>query len=115
MNDTELTDNTQSPQMGLLNRIVGIFTSPGRTAEAIGAKPNWLVPAIIIVLLMLLFTYLAKPVIIQETITRVQQMMEGKGTPQDQIDTVLNRMQTSMGGIRMFVGVVVTTSLGIFI
>jgi len=114
MNETELTENAQSPQMGLLSRIVGVFTSPGRTAEAIGAKPNWLVPAIIIILLMLLFTYLAKPVIIQETVTRVQQMMESKGAAQDQIDTVLNRIQTSMG-LRMFVGVTVTTALGIFI
>ena len=114
MNETELTENAQSPQMGLLSRIVGVFTSPGRTAEAIGAKPNWLVPAIIIILLMLLFTYLAKPVIIQETVTRVQQMMESKGAAQDQIDTVLNRIQTSMG-LRMFVGVMVTTALGIFI
>ncbi|NIA31796.1 MAG: hypothetical protein GWP06_18035 [Actinobacteria bacterium] len=114
MNEQELTENAQSPQMGLLSRIIGIFTSPGRTAEAIGAKPNWLVPAIIIILLMLLFTYLAKPVIIQETVTRVQQMMESKGVPQDQIDTMLNRIQTSMG-IRMFAGVTVTTALGIFI
>ncbi|NOY60499.1 MAG: hypothetical protein GXO75_16435 [Calditrichaeota bacterium] len=114
MNETELTENVQSPQMGLLSRIVGVFTSPGKTAEAIGAKPNWLVPAIIIILLMLLFTYLAKPVIMQETMTRVQQMMESKGVAQDQIDTMLNRIQTSMG-IRMFAGVTVTTALGIFI
>ena len=114
MNETELTENAESPQIGLLSRIVGTFTSPGRTAEAIGAKPNWLVPAIIIILLMLLFTYLAKPVIVQDTVTRIQQMMENKGVPQDQIDTVLNRIESSMG-VRMFAGVTATTAFGIFI
>ncbi len=116
MNETELNENaeSQSQQMGLLSRIIVTFTSPSRAAEAIRAKPNWLIPAIIIVLLMLIFTYVAKPIIIQETVTRVQQMMQSKGAPQDQIDTVLNRIQTSMG-IRMFVGVAITTVLGIFI
>lgn len=114
MDERELNESAASHNLGLLSRIVGVFTSPSNTAKAIGEKPNWLIPAIIILLLMLLFTYLAKPVIIQETVTRVEQMMQSKGAPQERIDTVLSGINKTMG-LRMFIGVTVTTAFGVFI
>ena len=40
---------TGGVEMGLIQRIIGIFTSPGQAFESIRTKPNWLVPTILMV------------------------------------------------------------------
>ncbi len=85
-----------SQDMGLVKRIIGVFLSPSATFAAVRQRPNWLVPAIIIVLISLGQVHLMKPVIQKEQQTRIIEKMEEKGVPQEQIDNTLEKSMKAM-------------------
>ena len=84
-------------EMGFIKRIVGIFTSPGQTFEAVRTKPNWLAPTILIIVIALGSVAILGPVLKKEQMTRQQEMMEKRGMSQDQIDMAVEQGQKWMG------------------
>jgi hypothetical protein len=58
---TEMTENPEiqreTPTKSSLSRIIGVFLSPKETFEDINRKPDWLIPAILIVLVTLAATF----------------------------------------------------------
>lgn len=105
---------TQNNSMGLIARIIGIFTSPGKTFLDIEARPAWLVPGIIILVLTLLFIFLADSVIIKESLEQQQIAMEKRGMTQEQIDEAAQRTAGFMK-ISIYGGAVVVTFISYFL
>ncbi len=97
-------------EMGLIKRIIGIFTSPGQTFEAVRTKPNWLVPAIVLVVIGLAIMTVIRPVIQKEQMTKQQEMMEKRGMSQDQIDEAIEKGQ-KIGGIAMYPSAIIFSFL----
>lgn len=103
----EQNDLTSEPgQMGLFGRIVGIFTSPGKTFEAIKEKPNWLSPAIILVLIYLGLALPTQDVILKDSANQTRIQLEKQNVPADQIGPAMERSKT-ITKIMIFVGPVV--------
>lgn len=106
--------NSGPKQIGLVGRIVGVFTSPGNTFQAIQAKPSWIVPAIILLVLTVVFVFVAKPVIISESIEQQQVQLEKRGLDEAQIEEALQK-SAGIVKIMIFVGAVVVTLIGYFL
>jgi len=87
---------TGGVEMGLIQRIIGIFTSPGQAFESIRTKPNWLVPTILIIAIALASVAVLSPVLKKEQMTRQQEMMEKRGMSQEQIDMAVEQGQKWM-------------------
>jgi hypothetical protein len=102
MEQNELT-TSQAPEMGLFSRIIGIFFSPGKTFQDIQRKPNWLVPAIILVVISLGFVYLTKPIILKDAQTQALAQIEKQNLSEDQTEQALARAE-KMTSIMIFVG-----------
>jgi hypothetical protein len=57
---------------GAFERIIGIFTSPAETMRDIAARPSWLLPLLLVVVVSATGTYFLKDVIVQQQIEGMQ-------------------------------------------
>ena len=73
-------------QMNSFQRVIGVFTEPTKTFEAINKKPDWLAPLIIVMIITMLFTYFTMPYIMDEKMAEQQEQLAKKGLTQEQID-----------------------------
>jgi Yip1-like protein len=72
------------PTKNPLERIIGVFVSPKATFEDINRKPDWLVPAILIVLVALVVTYVFTSHADMLELIRNQIEKSGKTAPPDE-------------------------------
>ena len=112
MNENISQSNNPSDvkEMNLLSRIIGIFTSPGATFHAIAAKPKWIVPAIIIILISLGTTYLLRDVILQEQRVKTEEQLIKRGVDSSQKETILDKNE-KITSIAMYPGALVVTAV----
>ncbi len=77
---------SQSKELSMLQKVLGVFTSPAEAFAGIVAKPSWLVPILLISAVNLLFVVTAMDVILNETLSTQEQVMLEKGLDQEQVD-----------------------------
>jgi hypothetical protein len=88
----------EKKEMGVFEKIAGIFISPRETFEALDRKPTWLVPFIIIVVMTLGMTVLTRDIGMQDMMAKFQ----AREMPQEQIDKIAAQSQ----GIGKYIGYV---------
>ena len=93
----------QPSDMGIISRIIGIIFSPGKTFRAIQKKPNWLIPAILLVIITLGFSLVTKPILLKETEAQVREQLIKQNLTPAQIEQAIERMQKTTN-IMIFVG-----------
>ena len=71
-------------EMGVFEKIAGIFISPRETFEALDRKPTWLVPFIIIAVMTCSMTLLTRDIGMQDMMAKFQ----AREMPQEQIDKI---------------------------
>jgi len=76
-------------EMGIFEKIVGIFVSPKETFEALDRKPSWLVPFIITAVMTLGMTILVRDIGMQDLIAKYQ----ARDMPQEVIDRIVSQSQ----------------------
>jgi len=69
----------------VVERIIGIFTNPRATMEDIAARPTWVVPLIIVVIASTAAGFLLKDVIVQNTLSQMQE--KNPNIPAEQLAT----------------------------
>ena len=74
----------EKKEMGVFEKIAGIFISPRETFEALDQKPSWLVPFLIIVVMTLGMTMLTRDIGMQDMMAKFQ----AREMPQEQIDKI---------------------------
>jgi hypothetical protein len=79
----------EKKEMGLFEKITGIFISPRETFEAIDRKPTWLVPFLITVVMVLGMTVLTRDIGMQDMIAKFQ----AREMPQEAIDKITSQSQ----------------------
>lgn len=72
-----------------LQKIIGVFTSPGKTFASMAQDPSWLLPIIIFAAVNLIFLFTAQDIIIQETLTQQEEKMLEQGMDSEQIGQAL--------------------------
>ena len=79
----------QKKEMGILEKIVGIFVSPRETFQALDRKPSWLVPFIITAVMTLGMTILVRDIGMQDMVAKFQ----AREMPQEAIDKIVEQSQ----------------------
>jgi hypothetical protein len=97
----------EKKEMGLFEKIAGIFISPRETFEAIDRKPTWLVPFIITVVMVLGMTVLTRDIGMQDMIAKFQ----AREMPQEAIDKITSQSQGIGKYIQMVMIPVATLAL----
>ena len=92
-------NSTNEKEMGVLSRIIGVFSSPRETFVSLDRRPTWLVPFIILVIAVVVMQVTLRGVQAQEMVAR----LEARGMPQEQIEAIQARMQ----GPASYIGLVV--------
>ena len=79
--ETNVPDEQES---GVLDRIIGIFTSPRQTFQDINIKPTWAVPLILYIITIVIIA------IVNIDITKLDQarILETKDMPQEQLEKI---------------------------
>ena len=97
-------ETTTTGEMSTMQKIVGIYSAPRRTFEAIDQNPTWFLPFIIGVVFFLIFQFLTVDL---QTDYRME-MMEARGDiPQEQMDVAKAQMQGPVKYIGFVAGPIV--------
>jgi hypothetical protein len=89
MSEEAAATDTTAPEMSAIQKIIGIFSAPRQTFEAIDQKPTWVLPFLIGVVIFLIFQAFTVDIQMAERL----EMMEARGqlTP-DQIEAARGQM-----------------------
>jgi hypothetical protein len=79
----------EKKEMGVFEKIAGIFISPRETFESLDRRPSWLVPFIIIAVMTLGMTVLTRDIGMQDMMAKFQ----AREMPQEQIDKIATQSQ----------------------
>ena len=110
------TVQTSAPakEMGVLQRIIGVFTSPRQTFESVDRKPDWLVPFVIILVVSLAFTLALRPIMLEEQFEKQREAMLERGMSESQVDEQLQKGQ-KIAQITAPIGALVASALSLLI
>ncbi len=104
-----------APTMGVVSRIINLFISPSKTFEALIAKPDWVTPIVISVILFLITGILLKDVIQAEQVkaTRESIMKNDKieASQKEQIIEQSTSMMKKFWVVGYAVGLVVVMAM----
>lgn len=79
----------QAGTMSFVQRVINVFTNPGKAFTAVKSNPRWIPPAALVIVLGVVMTYLITPVIVQEQQEKTIAQLEERGMSQTQIDEAL--------------------------
>ena len=89
---------SQVSEMTFMQKLIAIFTAPRKAFESINAKPTWLVPYLIVVILTVALQYAVTDITVQDQIAA----MEARDMPAERVEAVKAQME---GTIR-YIGLV---------
>jgi hypothetical protein len=96
-------DATSGQEMSAFQKIIGIFTTPRLTFEAIDQKPTWFLPFIIGVIFFLIMQILTIDIQTTDQIA----MMEARDMPQEQLDAAKSQMAGPLKYVSLVAGPIV--------
>ncbi|NQT25082.1 YIP1 family protein [candidate division KSB1 bacterium] len=91
-------ETMETKEMGLISRIVGIFSAPTETFESINRKPTWLMPFLIVVILTITMQYFVRDIGMKDQVAK----MEARGMSDEQLEMV----KKQMSGPAQYIGIV---------
>ena len=93
-------ETTTTGEMSTMQKIIGIYTAPRQTFEAIDQNPTWFVPFIIGVVFFLIFQFLTIDIQMDYRV----EMMSAREMSQDQLDMAESQMQGPFKYIGFIIG-----------
>ncbi|MFQ6113453.1 MAG: YIP1 family protein [bacterium] len=107
MNSETMEDRgTVGQNLNAFQRVVGVFTSPGRTFADIAQKPSWIIPVVIIAVVSLVFVFTIRDILVQETLVQQEEKMLERGMESEQIEQALSRTEWGIRNLAPVTGVV---------
>ena len=88
-NDTNENSASGGEELSIVQKIVGVFASPGKTFASIDLHPTWIVPLILAISVSVVFVYFANDVILDETLIQQEEAMAERGMDPEQMDDAL--------------------------
>lgn len=114
---------SEAPQpRNALQRFVGIFTSPLATLQDIAARPEWITPMAILVVLTIILAYLMMPAILADAAKSFDKMAESGKVSADQLEKMQEASQgftrsfgPFMGGLYIIISSIVAAAVLLFV
>ncbi|KAA3658092.1 MAG: YIP1 family protein [Calditrichaeota bacterium] len=94
MSEEQTVTAEETSEMSFMGKFLGVITSPYNTFLEICKKPTWLVPILISIVVSVLATYQAMPLIIDMSVEQMQ--TQNPNMSEAQIDQAVNVMQMTI-------------------
>jgi hypothetical protein len=108
MNGTESEPVVE--EMSAAGRVINVFVSPRKTFESIDARPAWLLPFFLILLVNVVFILSSQDIIVEQTISTQETEMLARGAEPDEIEQTTG-ITRKMMQFTVFFGLGFTTVL----
>lgn len=96
MGGANLSNQSGSQQeLNGFQKIIGVFFSPTKTFESIDRKPGWIVPVVVILLITVVISIVANPILLPLRKDKILERMEERGATREQMDQMLERIDKS--------------------
>lgn len=96
MGGANVTNNLGSQQeLNIVQKIFGVFFSPTKTFMSIDYKPGWVVPVVVILLITIVMSVIANPILMPLQKDKILERMEARGATKDQMDEASERIEKS--------------------
>ena len=82
-------------ELNAFQKIIGVFFSPTKTFESIDRKPGWIVPVVVILLITVVISIVANPILLPLRKDKIIERMEQRGATRQQMDNMLDRIDKS--------------------
>ncbi|NOQ97186.1 MAG: DUF1282 domain-containing protein [Calditrichae bacterium] len=99
MSEEAPTTSTTTTEMSAMQKIIGIFSAPRQTFEAIDQKPTWLLPFLIGIVIFMIFQTLTVDIQMAERFETME--AQGRLTPEQ-----LDAAKTQMMGPAKYIGLI---------
>jgi len=113
--DKKITDHPESQglveEMGVVQRVIGIFTSPQKVFQYLSHKPEFWVPIIITIIAAVVSSFLVYDIAISDTIANYEQM----DIPDEQRDTIIDTIESRRTGAWRYASIFVFPIIGTFV
>ena len=112
----------ESKPLNAFQRFTGVFTAPLKTFQEVAARPDWIAPLLILVLVSVVLTQLMMPAIMSDASRNIDKLVESGTIPQDQADRAMEASQgftrnfaPVMGGISVIVIALLASGVLLFV
>ncbi|MCG8605274.1 YIP1 family protein [bacterium] len=105
-------------EVSTFGRIIGVFTSPGKTFSSIDVKPGWIVPVLVSVVVSVVFMSLAGDIVVKAQMETQIEGMEDQGMTAEQIEqavTIGTYFGYGMSVVLPFLAVIVVSAVFMFV
>lgn len=93
------SEAAESKRMGLIGRIIGIFTSPKEAFHDINKKPDWLIPFLILIVVVTAVQFVLMDIGLADQLAK----LEARDMPEAQMEMARQQMQGSLKYIQFVV------------
>jgi len=104
----------ESKKMSALARVIGVFLEPSRVMDNLSAKPDWLLPLIIMLVCSFIFVLFAGDVIrdfaLEKTSERMQVQVDRGNMSQEQVDQIMEQQEKFMG-VGLYIQILVSVPI----
>lgn len=76
-------------QLSTFDKITNVFIEPHTTFKSIDHQPDWLIPMIIILAVVVLFTTIIMPIVLPEQMAQQKEKMEERGMSPQEVDNAM--------------------------
>jgi hypothetical protein len=81
-------------ERSVLSNLIGVFTSPRETFEALREKPSWLIPFLLICVVSFGSFYLTRDILVE---TQIERIRNNPAIPDEQQELIIERIEGSVG------------------
>lgn len=99
-------------KLNFLQRVIGIFTNPERVFRYLRAKPDYILPILLAVILTVFSSFLVYDIAINDQIAKVE---KNDQIPDDRKELMLERMEASKQGAQRIIYMVVVPPISVVI
>lgn len=92
-NDTQVNNGHKGEELTIVQKVVGVFTSPAKTFASVDLSPTWIVPLVLAIAVSVVFVYVANDIILDETLIQQEEAMVERGMDPEQIDQALAQVE----------------------
>ncbi len=108
----EEKEDEPAESMNFFQRLIGVVVNPAQTFEYLRVKPDWILPAVLTILITVVFAYLTYDIIVDSQIAKME---ENSTLEADQKDAIIDSMEQGKYGVMRNVQIFGITPLTVLI
>ncbi len=109
---SETGEEAVGEELSLVQRLIGIFTQPGKVFNALRSKPDFIIPLVITILMSIFSGYMVYDVALDDSIQRIEQ---NEKFSEQQKDKMIENIESRRLGVWRTVSIVAFPTVGVVV